>query len=370
MAINYEELKLKGTNGAGVAEIADQAIAFILKQLWKDEITPEHYEEVADGSIDGALQVVADTVLDDDFDALTMVRKSTLTALDEKFNDIADDGSKYVKLIPQTTTKKEIYLKSASAEALSKIDMDDKGNIVINGKKIPDDFFDMYDSTVDGQMDSIQNATAKDLYLDRENKNCYIYNGATKSWDFLFYFGIQKSDLFKEVTTPEHHEPVDPTPSNPNETVLEVVDDSKDPIDPNTEIKKSDVIGDIPDVEVGDKVIKNDPQDGSDPTYNKPTSDNYPDGSKEVVSDDTDPVDPDTQIKESEVKPLPGGDPINVGDHVILVPEKTEDKPKYTTSEEVEDLIEESKKDESTWLTKQEIADIWADRVANNTFFD
>ena len=117
MAVNYDELKLKGVNGNGVAEIANLTIAFIFTQFWKDEIIPEHYEEVADGSIDGALQVVADTMSDGDFDASTMVRKSTLTALDEKFNDIADDGTKYVKLIPQTTTKKEIYLKSASAEA-------------------------------------------------------------------------------------------------------------------------------------------------------------------------------------------------------------------------------------------------------------
>ena len=370
MAVNYDELKLKGTNGEGVAEIADQAIAFVLKQLWKDEIIPEHYEEVADGSIDGALQVVADSMSDGDFDASTMVRKSTLTALDEKFNDIADDGTKYVKLIPQTTTKKEIYLKSASAEALSKIDMDEKGNIVINGKKIPDDFFDMYDSTVDGQMDSIQNATAKDLYLDRENKNAYIYNGTTNSWDFLFYFGLKKEDVFKEVTTPEHHETVDPTPSKPSESVLEVVPNDTDPIDPNTQIKKDDLPPELSDVNVGDKVIKDDPQDGSDPTYKKPTADNYPDGSKEVVPDDQNPYDPNTQIKESEVKPLPGGDPIVPGDHVILVPEEKKDVPKYTTPEDVKDLLEESKKDEATWLSKQDIKDIWADRIANNTFFD
>ena len=341
MTLTAEELKLL-INGDALSEVAKGIVDWTHKSLWEKNIIPDKYE-ITEPGIPGSLKVVEteDEMEYEDHTGvevpITVLKQTVIDSDPKTFKDLVGDGSVYVKFTPSYQNgEKEIYLRAANAQAASRLEIDpDTGEVTLDGKPIGGTFNNLYKGIDESE---VAKPAQNDAYFNTKNKTLSMYNALETKWELVFTW-VDRSEIFKETTTPEHHEKVDPIPSKPSESVLEVVPNDTDPIDPNTQIKKEDLPPELNDVNEGDKIIKDDPQDGSDPTYKKPTADNYPSGSKEVVPDSQDPYDPDTQIKESEVKPLPGGDPIVPGDHVITVPEETKEEIKFPTKDELEEAL-------------------------------
>ena len=103
-------------NGKSAMGMLDSAYKFVHESLWDKVDIPEHYEE-AESTEPNALQVVAteeDIIYVEEIP--TGIAKTTLVANDsEKWNDVATDGSVYVKKVEQQSYEKEKYLKNVNS---------------------------------------------------------------------------------------------------------------------------------------------------------------------------------------------------------------------------------------------------------------
>ena len=227
----------------------------------------------------------------------------------------------------------EIYLKRIDAEILDRLSVNSEGQACIDGQPIEGGVRTFKGTDINTVADPAEG----DLYFDtlhRELSRYYVSeDGLTKKWEKIFTW-VDRSEIFETVDTGSDYVPSEITPSGVGEETRVVVPNDAENFDPNTQVRQDDVIGNIPGVQPGDTVIVTTPAGGGSgsPTYREPTTRDYPDGTLTVVPNETEPVGDNEVRLEDVIGDIPDAE---VGDHVTQNPPNEQEISRFPTREEL-----------------------------------